>query len=471
MHKEHREHQRWRIIIPRRNASEFLLSCGDEMLALPEVQVPVGERLARNLNRELQQHWRLPVVSLFPVESPRPPEEVGTVRYHVAELLQPNPVLPERMHWISAPSLAESSFLERGDFTAIHRFLGQRFSETRPDAPFGHLGWFNEVTAWLEKSLAPVGLHWNGRFEQLHSSDSFSLMRFETNSHAVWFKAVGYPNTREFPVTLVLAQLFPAHSAKILAAQPHWNAWLAEEVEGAELDDSHEPEQWHSVASSLAELQIQSIGRTSELLDAGAPDLRASTLKSVIDPCFDLINQLMKKQTKASPRALSESELSALSSQIRKSLSDLEQLHIPDTIGHLDFNPSNIIVSESRCVFLDWAEAYVGPPFLTCAYLKEHFARRFPQDAVEEQKLTARYAERWFPFVSPGQVGEAWALTPLLATFAYAAASRDWTRTEELSDPTTAGFLRSLARRMKREADQLSERSAQWTRSLACLGW
>lgn len=463
--------ERWKIIIPRRNASEVLLSRGQAMLALPEVQVPVGGRLAGNLNAELQQHLGLHVVSLFPVASLRPPEVPDTVRYHAAELLRSNKIVPTGMYWIPVSSLTERLFLERGDFAAILHLLRQAVTETRSEAPFGHLGWFKEVRTWLQKTLEPFGLHWNGHLRQLHASDSFSLLRFETNSRAVWFKAVGYPNTREFPITLVLAQLFPAHLAKIVATRPDWNAWLAEEAEGTPLTDSFRPAPWHAVAASLAELQIQSIGETWQILDAGARDLRASTLAALVDPCFEVISQLMKEQTKASPRALSDRELSALSSQIKKSLSDLQQLDIPDTLGHLDLNPSNIIVSESHCVFLDWAEAFVGPPFLSYAYLLEHFARTFPQSTAEEQKLTPAYVERWFPFVSPEQVTGTLALTPLLAAFAYVVASRDWKRREELRDPSAAGFLRSLARRMKREADLLSERSTAWKRSLSCLGW
>jgi Ser/Thr protein kinase RdoA (MazF antagonist) len=463
------ERDRWKVIIARRNASEVLVSLIEATLALPEVQVPVGERLAGNLNAELQQHWRLNAVSLFPVEVSPPAEEHGTVRYHAAELLRPNEILPKGMHWIPVPALTERLFLERGDFVAILQLLRLPLGEIRSEAPFGHFGWFTEVTTWLEKVLTPSGLNWNGRFRQFHASNSFSLVRFETNSHAVWFKAVGQPNIREFPITEALRQLFPTYLAKIVATRPDWNAWLAEEVEGTPLTDCSRPAQWHSVATSLAELQIQSIGRTWQLLDAGARDLRASSLAALVEPCFEAMNQLMKEQTKASPRALSECELSALSSQIKKALSDLQQLDIPDTLGHLDFNPSNIIVSENRSVFLDWAEAYVGPPFLTYAYLTEHFARTFRQDPAERQKLAATYAKRWFPFVSAERVGEALACAPLLAAFAYLAESRDWKRNEEPRDPS-AGFFRSLARRMKREADRLSQRSTEWARSLSCLG-
>ena len=55
-------------------------------------------------------------------------------------------------------------------------------------------------------------------------------------------------------------------------------------------------------------------------------------------------------------------------------------------------------------------------------------------------------------------IDDALSLTPLLAVFAYAAGSEVWRDEERMQDPATAGYLRSLARRMHREANSLSER-------------
>jgi hypothetical protein len=59
---------------------------------------------------------------------------------------------------------------------------------------------------------------------------------------------------------------------------------------------------------------------------------------------------------------------------------------------------------------------------------------------------------------------EALALAPLGAVFAYAAGSDGWKDEERLRDPKTAGYFRSLARRMHWEAIQFIERRP------ACLG-
>ena len=135
----------------------------------------------------------------------------------------------------------------------------------------------------------------------------------------------------------------------------------------------------------------------------------------------------------------------------------MEALGIPETLGHLDLNPGNIIVSPSRCTFLDWAEAYVGNPFFSLEYLREHLRRRNGTDSTVETKLVESYCAQWEHVVPPAAVAEGLELAPLLAVFAYAAGSYAWEDTERLQ-LATAGYLRSLTRRMHREGNELESR-------------
>jgi hypothetical protein len=111
------------------------------------------------------------------------------------------------------------------------------------------------------------------------------------------------------------------------------------------------------------------------------------------------------------------------------------------------------------CVFLDWAEAYVGHPFYSFQYLLQHFRRLRAEDPLAEQALTTAYLAPWTGIVSTESLAESMALAPLVAAFAYGAGPDAWNRPERLRDPKLAGYMRSLARRMNREANQLSERS------------
>jgi hypothetical protein len=286
------------------------------------------------------------------------------------------------------------------------------------------------------------------------------LVRFETNGPAVWFKAVGEPNLREFPITLDLARLFPRYLPPILAARPEWNGWLALEVDGTNLGETEDTVHWSVAASALAKLQIESIDRSRTLINSGARDLRASALLKLVRPFLHVMGQLMEKQTKDPPPVLSRNKLILLGEQIEEALSLIADLQIPDSLGHLDLNPGNAIVSEGHCVFLDWAEPYVGDPLFSFQYLAEHFRRVPGTDTTAELGLTSTYAEEWHSLISTGRLQEALALTPMLAVFAYAAATDAWGDQAKLQDPKVAGYLRSLTRRMHREANRLRDRSA-----------
>jgi hypothetical protein len=115
-------------------------------------------------------------------------------------------------------------------------------------------------------------------------------------------------------------------------------------------------------------------------------------------------------------------------------------------------NPGNLLACDTRCVFLDWAEAYVGPPFFTFQYLLEHWRRFYGADSQHEQSLLFSYARHWTCFASPQEIASALRVAPLLAAFTYAAGCIRW-RNRESIRRETAGCLRSLTRRMKREAD------------------
>jgi aminoglycoside phosphotransferase (APT) family kinase protein len=167
---------------------------------------------------------------------------------------------------------------------------------------------------------------------------------------------------------------------------------------------------------------------------------------------------LMEQQTRVPPPSLSQHELCRLEQRIQECLVLVQDLAVPDALGHLDLNPDNIITSPDRCSFLDWAEAYVGNPFFSFLNLLEHFRRTVATDLVAERTLIRAYAEQWERVVSPVAIHEGLRLSSLLAIFAYATGINAWKAQDRLREPTTSGYLRSLTRRMTREANQLSDR-------------
>src|SRR5262249_26448620 len=201
---------------------------------------------------------------------------------------------------IPVASLCQNSLVDARDYAAIKQVVAvcSREIEGMFDGPFAHLGWFGELRNWIEAVIEPMGFHVTGEFRQLNASASFSLIRFETDGPALWFKAVGEPNQREFAITRDLAQFFPDYLPRILAFRSDWNGWLTREVQGRLLSESHEQERWERAAAALSSLQRQSLDCGSEKLGAGVGDLGSAALSEAVPLKQELVDALVESQSK-----------------------------------------------------------------------------------------------------------------------------------------------------------------------------
>lgn len=449
------DHLTYRVLVFGRDGTEILVTRADSTLQFPQVAIPRWERVAENVTARMRQEWGVEVVCLFDPDLPLARE---SSRYMVARHWRARGSPPASLRWIPLIELAASLFANPDDVRVIHESLA-----TASDAEtgtFARLSWFEEVCDWAGQALAPKGLHLTGGFRQLNACSTFSLVRFETNGPAVWFKAVGKPKEREFSIALSLAQLFPGYVAELLGSNSLWNGWLTSEFNGAELAERRDIEAWSFAAEKLASLQIESLGKVRQLRDAGAHDLSPAELSKMVAPFLEIVGELMARQSKVPPPVLTQEELASLGEHINDALAVIDHC-IPDALGHLDPNPGNIMIAPGRCVFLDWAEGYVGHPFYTFEYLLEHFRRTLGDDEQLRRELIKSYAAQWQAAVSSSAVSDALTATPLLAVFAYAAGCGLPWDGESLREPSVAGYLRSLARRMNREANQIMERRPQ----------
>jgi hypothetical protein len=451
------DHDVFRILLYRNDATELLLETASDGLHIPTVPISGHTRVAEEITAAIKRTWSFETVCLFTL-SPDDPSHLP-VRYQVVESCQPEAGLPAGMQWCPVVSLPVGAFEDPGELAAIENSLTTLDQYRRGELSgfFGRPGWLETAKEWVEAQALRFGLRLNGKLRQLNASPLFSLIRFETSGPALWFKAVGKPNLHEYSITLKLAMLLPTFVPYVIASQPNWNAWLSVEAEGNHLDGSSLFEDWQTTVSALVDLQIASLGNGLHLIEAGCKDIRVGSLLSLVEPFFDSMAELMKIQTKTTPIPLSRSEIAALAGEIRSTLEDLSDTDIPNVLGHLDFNPGNILVSQGRCVFLDWAEGSVGHPVFTFQYLLENLRRWRGTDSQEEKSLITLYANHWTTLASPSEIATAVALAPLLSAFAYAAAGRSWLNRKSIR-PETAALLRSLARRMKYEAEALVER-------------
>jgi hypothetical protein len=369
--------------------------------------------------------------------------------------------MPRNHAWIAVESLAASEFRDCNDMQAIANAVAQSnlSAESVPGGTFARLGWFEDLKEWVKQVIEPLGLRLNSGFRQLNARPRFSLIRFETDGPAVWFKAVGEPNLREYSITLMLAGLASDFLPSLIAAHPKWNGWLAFEAEGNCLLKDENPGAWLRAAHDLAELQIASLGSGPKLLDAGARDLSLDTLRKSIAPFFRTVDDWIARN-QPSPAPLTKHDVCEICAQIPRALNVLEEAGSPSVLGNLDVNPENLIISARKTVFLDWAEAFVGHPFLTFQYLVQHYRRACGQDVDLESRLVAHYLSPWRRLLSDMAIRQTMEVAPLAAIFAWTIASESWSDPVKLNDPPPSRYFLGLMRRMHREAHLLPERSA-----------
>jgi hypothetical protein len=456
------DHDLFRVLLYRKRATELLLETSSSAFRLPFVPVPARTRVAQELLESIKTSWNLETYCLFTL-----PSEISSkpaVRYVVLEDCLVSEQTPPGMQWLGISALCEKDFGDSDDLAAIQSSLVMfdRYSRGELPGAFGVPGSCRMVTAWIEQQAAAAGLHPSGTFRQLNGGPTFSLIRFETDGPALWFKAVGEPNLREYDITLELGSAFTNFVPQILATRREWNAWLATEVEGSHPDNNSVIDVWTTVVRQIAELQIASFGQALHLINVGCHDLRISSLVEMIDPFMEVMAALMQQQTKTSPAPLSQRELSGLGTQLHDALAILNDSGIPNVLNHLDLNPRNILVSVPRCVFLDWAQAAVGHPLLTFQYLLDHLRRLRSIHHGWQQTLVTAYVDVWRFTVEPNFLIKSLDVAPLLSVFAHAVAQGAWRMGGTLCGGVSAGYLRSLARRMKLEADAWSTRQCDW---------
>jgi hypothetical protein len=452
------ERMPYRLIITRRSAGEILLSRQPQGWSLPRLDIFARSRSAEQLVAGVKHRYGLEAYCLSTGGFADSFDDSLPNRCAVMEALRRDEEAPPSTSWVST-AVVNGAPLDHADQAAVYSSLQNlnRHTVRHETGPFAEPGWMEELLRWVAEQIAPLGLRLTDGFRQLNAGPTFSLLRIETTGGAVWFKAAGEPNSHELPVSLCLSRLFPRHVPSILAVHAAWNGWLSPEVPGTALDEIGACPPWERVAADLAELQIASVGKTAELLDSQCQDLRLSGLVERIDPFIARMSELMAEQTKASPAPLTNAELAFVGEQLVKACSLLEGYGLPDTLGHSDLNPGNVVVSEDRCVFLDWAEGCVTHPLVTFDYLREHIRRCRTQETTDFERITTEYARPWSSSFAPEDLRRAMNVSPLVAVFAYAVATTARRLSNAVPNPQAKAHLRSLARRMYREATKIGE--------------
>jgi hypothetical protein len=449
----------YRLIIFDPAGTGVLLESQGNEYRLPKIEIPRFTRPAKEVTELIRNSWNLSSLFLF---SGVLEEAANTSYVAVLESKDGFRLRAPGTDWFTIHHALSNLLFSEQERRAVESSYRKAVSQilVNPLEPFCRVGWVRELEDWTRGVLGARGIELKG-FEQLNGCETFSLIRFDTTHGPVWFKAVGQPNLHEYGISQALAKLLPSYLPNTLATKPEWHGWLMSDGIGITLDEPEDLSAWQTAVASLAGLQIEYIGTTDTLLEAGCRDLRITRLFELVDPFLEVMTDLMQQQTKVPPPMLTHNELFNLGACLKDALHCVAALQIPDALGHSDVNPGNIIVAPERCTFIDWAEAHVGHPLLTFEALISHLRRSYPALIQFEDAIRSSYSQPWQEVLRPEHFAEALLFSPLVAVFAYAVAGKTWRDVERLQVPGFPGFLRSLTRRMHQEAESIQRRRVE----------
>jgi hypothetical protein len=417
---------------------------GPGAIVLPAIRIPLWQRSAEQLTRQIEERWKIKSIILDTLpgvgtEFPCAVVEVQTGSWDF-ESEGFNVVQPES---VSDFSLAE---IQRRSLKAI-------LSESNPaSGPFSRIGWIEDARQWIQSSVDDHNVVFTDEICQLNGGGAFCLIRLATQSGpAYWLKGVGEPNFHEFAVTGLLARHCPEYLPRVVAMRSDWNAWAMEEF-GASLNNSRSLDDFKCAASRLGNLQKRFVGRSRELLAVQCSDHRAEALSSHIDEIIDYLDEAMHRQTTGKVEPLSTSRLHEIRGALHDGCFALQELHIPDSLIHNDISPGSILASGTNCVFTDWCEACVGNPFLTFEQLCVHAARKTDEPQSWIRILKSVYRSCWMDIVTDRQIDRALHITPLISVLSYLYGRGDWLSSLRRFELDFLSYTRSLARHMDRIA-------------------
>lgn len=440
-------------VMTRHDDGEILLSRDRDCFSIPAFEIPQRQRVAPNLLSAIQTHFGFCAVCRFSLPVP---DSDSDGRCVVLEVLNDRPVRG-RSVWIPVPEIEWNRIEPPAARDILWKALARAtaYNAGLVAGRFVRPGWLEEVLSWARACLASHSMELRGAWSQYNMGPDYSLISLDTDGRAVWFKAVGEANLREFSITKQLADLRLPHLPPLLAVHRDWHAWLMFDCGANFLDGSASRNQWEAAARGLAELQVASVSGCRPLAEAGCQDLRMPVLRDAIEPFLSGISVLMRRQQTVPPRRLNINDLRLIERWVKASCRDLEILGIPDSLGHSDLNSGNVLFDDGGSVFIDWMQGHLGHPFLTFEYLLALNRRLLPADIALTDALRQEYLGCWRDVCSVRQLKQSLKLIPLVAPLAYALSCHDLREGADGVRPELAALLRSLARRMRAEAERL----------------
>ena len=434
-----------RIVMIEAHSMQILTTASESGPSLPCVSIPAYCRVAEALTDVIEQRYGLGTIQLALLPGAQKPSYCA-----VHEIIGSAGAVPGSLFFTRLDDVV-SGELTSEERETVFKIMSGRASEL---GRFARLGWIDELFA---KTGVYQGRDSSPTIRHLNQGIDFCLLSLtDSSGRKLWFKAVGEPNTHEYALTQELARRFPAYLPMILATIHEWHGWLMEDVQGVRLSESDTIHSCEQALTALAIMQEEMAGDVASLSALGAKDWTCTRIASLLEPFFLDAQCAMQAQVSTRSKPLPSSALCQLKEDIGSALHQIRNAGIPDTLLHGDIGHGNIIATSKGPVFLDWAETYIGHPFLSAEHLLADLTRSSPVFAEAQAILRHHYAARWKDHVRSRELERVTALAPAIGAFAYAIIA--WDTNRNRLDPTQAWpLIRSMLRRTNRELEHTAE--------------
>jgi hypothetical protein len=260
------------------------------------------------------------------------------------------------------------------------------WSDLRPQ--WSRPGWLAEASRWMQGQMIAAGYP-DPEVPRIHQLWGISVvLSAASRTGSAFLKCSGDRFRHEGRMTQALADRSPGYFPDVLAVEPDRGWLLMRDLDARLLGDQPES-MWQLGLDALAGLQQKWLGRTDDLLAAGA-ELRplcqlADWVKDTAQDA-DLMSRFAQEAR--------EAWLASVPAMVAACTS-LDQIGPGPTLTHGDFHPWNVVAGHDGTRIFDWTDAAVAHPFLD---LVTYIMRT--DDLALRRHLLQRYLGFWSRYLS-----------------------------------------------------------------------
>ncbi len=266
-------------------------------------------------------------------------------------------------------------------------------------------GFFTNAVDWSQARLDELKIKATGAAVQVKGAWAYStVIRLPTSGGDVYFKAVSSSQANEPLLLKRLAQRSPRNVPELLASDDDRRWMLMRDFGGTEthkLDDHHHLESM----KRFAEIQLAASAELDAWRGAGCQDRLLECVACSMD---DLIADPVVA------RGVNAAELERLTTIVHEYRGLFEELTasgLPNTLVNQDFRIGNVVWSDDRYVFYDWADSVITHPFFSATRFLNFIHDKPPLEAnARHEPMIEAYLEPWQAVLAIEKLRKAFAL-------------------------------------------------------------